>query len=53
MGNPGNVEKRRLGGLFGRLGLTDANHAVAFLPLTALLEQLNALETLQDVALLY
>ena len=41
--------KRRL--LLG-LGLADADDPIAFLPFAALLEQLDALETLQDVSLL-
>ena len=41
--------KRRL--LLG-LGLADADNSVAFLPFAALLEQLDTLETLEDVSLL-
>jgi hypothetical protein len=36
--------------LLGRLGLAQANDFVALLVLTALLEEFDALETLQDVA---
>jgi hypothetical protein len=32
------------------LGLAEAHHAIAFLPLAAFLEDLNALEALEDVA---
>ena len=38
-------------GLFGRLGLPEAGHAVPVLPLTAFLEQFDALVALQNVAL--
>jgi hypothetical protein len=41
---------RRLGSDVG-LGLTETLHAIAGLPLAALLEEVNPFEALQDVAL--
>jgi hypothetical protein len=61
-GCPGTKKARRniLGGpdsgigsetLFLRLGFAEADDALAFLPLTALLEQLDALEAFEDIPL--
>ena len=40
---------RRSAGLNVRLGLGQVHHATAFFPLAALFQQLNPLETLQNV----
>jgi len=45
LGIPGFV-----GGSDFRLGLAQADHAVAFFPLPALLEQFDALEAFQDIS---
>lgn len=45
--------KKCAGGLDAGRGLAQTLHAIAFLPLTALLEQINALVALQDIALDY
>jgi hypothetical protein len=34
-----------------RLGLAEADHAIAFLPLAAAFEDFNAFKTLEDIAL--
>jgi hypothetical protein len=43
-------QKGETGFLDVRLGLAETHHAIAFFPLRTLLEDLDAFETLQDVA---
>jgi hypothetical protein len=48
---PSNVRRPEVDGYLGfGLGLGEVHHTAAVFPLTALFEEINALETLQDVA---
>ena len=48
--NSSSAEREQMNGLNVGLGFSQTQHAVALLPLAALLEEFNPLETFQDVA---